>query len=87
VEGAVKRLKPDERCPTCGIEPRTLDVQLGTYKRRGGNFGWRIRVTDPNGDAEVEAKAAGDIAGILLAVYKDLATKLGSPSSSKVEST
>jgi hypothetical protein len=71
----VKRLKPDVRCESCGITPRTLDVQIGTYKRRGGNFGWRIRVTDPNGDPQAEAEAAGHIAGILHAIYEDLATK------------
>ena len=70
----MKRLKPDQRCPTCGVHPRTLDVELGTYKRRGA-YGWKIRVTDPNGDPIVEAEAAGRIAAILKSIYDDQVAK------------
>lgn len=68
----MKRLKPNARCPTCGIEPRTLDVELGTYKRRGGGWGWRIRVTDPNGDVVAEAQAAARIAAMLYDVWSGI---------------
>ena len=57
---------------------KSITVELGTYHRKG-NWGWRVRVTDPDNDAVREAEVAGRVLAIIGEVFKEMSAARVTP--------